>query len=353
MAEVVAPVKIPHEIEDVTAEWLTDALATDMPGIVVDDATIVGRIPGASTKARVKLRTNRNDAPVSVIVKAGFEPHSPNMRMMHDNEMHAYRDFAPLVGVNTPKCYFAGRDEAGHSLVILEDLDERGVHFLSLQKPIGFELATGFLDALAQIHARTWNVTRDDIFDWVPDTSRRQNGHYIAILEDPVRFDHFAQSPRCAAMPQSLVDADRMLRVFAAMREYHETQTFVVNHGDMHLGNLYTDADGTPGLLDWQPRYAPWSLDVSYFIIAGLDLLNRRKWEGALLQYYLTKLAAHGVDAPSFDQAWEAYRKTIPWGLKIWMLNGTEFQTESRNTAAAVRFAMAAVDHDMFKLLGV
>ena len=353
MADVATQVKIPHEIEEVTAGWLTDALSTDIPGLIVDDATITGRIPGASTKARVKLRTNSNEAPSSVIVKAGFEPHSPNMRGMHDNEMHAYRDLVPLLDVNTPKCFFAGRDAAGHSLVILEDLDERGVHFLSPLKPIGFELAMGFLDALAKIHARSWRATRDDIFDWVPDTSRQQNGHYIAILEDPARFDHFVQSPRCAAMPQSLVDANRMLRVFEAMRQFHKTQPFVVNHGDMHLGNLYTDADGTPGLLDWQPRYAPWSLDVSYFIVAGLDLLNRPKWEGALIQHYLTRLAAYGVDAPSFEEAWESYRKSIPWGLKIWMLNGTEFQTESRNTAAAVRFAAAAVEHDMFNLLGV
>jgi hypothetical protein len=348
-----AQVPIPHAIEDVTAAWLTDALSTGMPGLVIEQATIVGRIPGASTKARILLRSNRNDAPVQVIVKAGFEPHSPMMRTMHDNEMHAYRDFAPLVGVNTPKCHFAGRDEAGHSLVILEDLDERGVHFLSLQQPIGYALATGFLDALAQIHARTWGATRDDVYAWVPDTSRREYGHYAAILEDPVRFDAFAQAPRCAAMPQSLVDAGRMVRAFAAMRAYHETQTFVINHGDMHLGNLYIDPDGTPGLLDWQPRYAPWSLDVSYFIIAGLDLLDRRRWEGALLQYYLTRLASHGITPPPFEQAWEAYRKTIPWGLTIWMLNGTEFQSESRNTAAAVRFAMAAVDHGVFDLLSV
>ena len=251
-------VAIPHTIDEVTAAWLSDALATGLPGLVVDEATLSGYIRGASTKARLRLRTNRNDAPVSVIVKAGFEPHSHAMRSMHDNEMHAYRDLIPTLAVNAPHCFFAGRDEAGHSLVILEDLDERGVRFLSLQEPIGFDLAAGYLDALARIHARWWGVDpRRDGFAWVPDTSPEHFQHYFGILRDPARFDAFAQSPRCAAMPRDIVDSGRVQRAFAAMNESQRGQPMVVNHGDMHLGNLYTDADGMPGLLDWQPRLAP------------------------------------------------------------------------------------------------
>src|SRR3546814_17825199 len=78
-----------------------------------------------------------------------------------------------------------------------------------------------------------------------------------------------------------------------------KAQARVINHGDMHLGNLYVDADGTPGFLDAQPRLGAWSIDVSYFLIAGLDLVDRRRWEGALLAHYLSCLRAEGVDPPS------------------------------------------------------
>jgi hypothetical protein len=47
------------------------------------------------------------------------------------------------------------------------------------------------------------------------------------------------------------------------------------------------------------------------------------------------------------------YRCNIVWGLLIWMLNGSQFQTEVNNMAAARRFAMAMIDHDTFGLLGV
>src|SRR3546814_1755970 len=109
-----------------------------------------------------------------------------------------------------------------------------------------------------------------------------------------------------------------------------KAQARVINHGDMHLGNLYVDADGTPGFLDAQPRLGAWSIDVSYFLIAGLDLVDRRRWEGALLAHYLSCLRAEGVDPPSFDDAWAAYRRDVVWGLPIWMLNGSQDRKSTR-----------------------
>ena len=341
--------------ERVTASWLTEILSQDTPGLVVEEALFKGHISGASSKLRMRLRTNRNDYPAAIVVKAGLEAHSPAMRSMHDNEMHAYRDLIPTLEVNAPRCLYAGPDWNGNSMVVLEDLDDRGVNFLSLQQPIGFDLARKFLTGLARIHARWWAspALASPQFAWVPDTSEARFHHYFDIASDPAAFGGFVQSPRGAAMPVAMHDAPRIVAAHRAMREHHRSMPSTIAHGDMHLGNLYTDADGTPGFLDWQPRLAPWSLDVSYFIIAGLDLVDRRRWEGALLQHYLEQLEMLGIDGPPFDDAWAAYRRDTVWGLLIWLLNGTQFQTEARNTAAATRFAMAMVDHDVFRLLCV
>jgi hypothetical protein len=71
------------------------------------------------------------------------------------------------------------------------------------------------------------------------------------------------------------------------------------------------------------------------------------------LQHYLHCLGHEGIDIPSFDSAWLAYRRDVIWGLLIWMLNSSQFQTEANNTAAASRFAMAMLDLDTFGVLGV
>jgi hypothetical protein len=346
---------LPESLEEITPDWLTETLQPSAPGLIVHDVTITDVVHGACTKVRLGLRTSRNDFPSSVMMKAGFEPHSPQMRSMHVNEYHAYADLFPEVDLNVPRCLGAAIDGKGKALVILEDLCLRDVRFLSLQRPIDFALAARFLEGLAKLHARWWNSPelRSETMAWVPDTTEANLVHYFAILLDSERFGSFATAPRGAAMPRILHDPLRIRAAHAAMRAAHATQDHVINHGDMHLGNLYLDADGTPGFLDPQPRLGAWSIDVSYFLIAGLDLVDRRLWEGALIQHYLSSLRALGVVAPSFGEAWEAYRRDVVWGLLIWMLNGSQFQTEANNTAAATRFAMAMIDHDTFGALGV
>lgn len=347
---------LPDDLSGVSAEWLTQVLGEHAPGLIVDDVAVTDVVHGACTKVRLALRTNRNDYPSSVLMKAGFEAHSPNMRAMHVNEYHAYCDLFPTVALNTPRCLGAAMGGEGKALVILEDLCMRNVHFLSLQTPISFDLAARFLEGLAKLHAHWWNAPElDERFAWAPDTTEDCMAHYFGLLLDPVQFEHYATSPRGAAMPKLLLDPPRIRAAHKAMNAAHQSEGVarVVNHGDMHLGNLYTDADGTPGFLDAQPRRGAWSIDVSYFLTAGLDLVDRRRWESPLLSHYLACLRREGVEALSFDQAWAAYRRDTVWGLLIWMLNGSHFQTEANNTAAATRFAMAMIDHDTFGLLGV
>lgn len=344
------------EITEITPEWLGGILADRNPGLVVDGISIVDVQHGACTKVRLAVRTNRNDFPSSLMMKAGLEPHSTAMRSMHVNEYHAYADLLPTVQLNAPRCYGAAMDGAGRALVILEDLCLRDVRFLSLQSPISFDLAARFLEGLARLHARWWNApdltTR---FAWAPDTSEGSLAHYFSLLTTPEQFERYATAPRGALMPKVLLDPDRIRAAHRAMTAAHSSESvaMVINHGDMHLGNLYLDADGTPGFLDMQPRHGAWSIDVSYFLIAGLDWVDRRRWEGALLQHYLACLKQEGITPPRFDEAFVAYRRDVIWGYLIWLLNSSRFQTEANNTAAAARFATAMIDQDTFAVLGV
>jgi hypothetical protein len=117
------------------------------------------------------------------------------------------------------------------------------------------------------------------------------------------------------------------------------------------LGNLYEDPLGNPGFLDMQVNRAPWFADVTYHLICALDIADRREWEGQLLQHYLRCLVQEGIAAPSFDEALDCYRREIAWGLFVFLINETRFQTESVNTAYAARFGDAALTHDTLALL--
>jgi hypothetical protein len=114
---------------------------------------------------------------------------------------------------------------------------------------------------------------------------------------------------------------------------------------------LYIDADDTPGFLDTIATRACWWLEVAYHIVAACDIADRRNWESGLLSVYLAALAEHGVTPPDFNHAWLRYRQSIAYGLFIFIINETKFQTEGTNTAYSARFGIAAIDQDTIGLL--
>lgn len=344
---------LPSSVDEITPEWMTAALSRKYPGITVHGLEIHDVVHGACTKVRIALETSRADFPQTVLMKAGFEKHSPHMRRMHQKEHQCYHDLVPTWGIQTAVCHFSDEMEDGRALVILEDLCLRDVSFQSLQAPLDFPMAQRFLSDLARIHARWWDapdINRN--FPWINLSDHSQMGHYLNILANAAEFDSYVASPRGAAMPRKLLDRHMLVRAFDAMEKIHRRMPQTILHGDAHLGNLFIDQQGNPGFLDYQSCVGPWCIDVSYFLIAGLDMVDRQRWQGALLHHYLEALVAHGVTAPpAFDEAWLAYRQSVVWGLLIWLMNSSQFQTETNNTAAATRFAMAMVDLDTLATL--
>lgn len=351
---------LPLDTAGITAAWLGAALAQRFPGVQVEQAELRDIIYGTSTKVRVALRYNAAGRdlglPPTLIVKGGFEAHSPKMAPMYENEMRFYRDLAPDLPINVPRCYFAGSDPASHqSIVIMEDLVAQPVRFLRPQQPSSYAVLAAFLDAIARYHARWWNspaLADDGALGWVPASfspwSREYQQRYLVTDV----WAHYMAQPRAAAVSVRLHERDQMAAALEALAAVHKNSARVLVHGDLHLGNLYIDGAGKPGFLDAQAARSSWCQDVAYHLIAACDSADRRRWEQALLSYYLERLAVYGVsDAPSFDSAWEAYRAEVVYGLFIFLINETHFQTEAANTAYAARFGAAAIDHGSFSLL--
>ncbi len=100
-------------------------------------------------------------------------------------------------------------------------------------------------------------------------------------------------------------------------------------HQDLHLGNRLRDADGRMGLYDWQcVARGSWALDYSYALAGALLPQDRREWEEDLLRLYLARLTDAGVEAPSFDAAWLAYRRqpVHAFAFGLFTLGGTRFE---------------------------
>jgi hypothetical protein len=350
---------LPLTPAEITAEWLTSALRERQPDIAVTDLEIVAIIPGTSTKIRVRpvyapQGKTAVRLPETLIVKGGFEVHSPTMQPMYLSEMRFYREVQPLVDIHSPVCYFAGTDPDSHqSIVIMEDLRARGVEFCDPLRPQAYEQVARRLEAIARYHAQTWNSPHfapGGRLDWVLGRHESWSLTYQTRYLAPDVWRHYMELPRGAAVSRVLQDRQWMADALEYLGSYHQQWPVCLCHGDTHLGNLYIEPDGKPGFFDAQVAKGPWQLEVTYHLIAALDIHDRRLWEKNLLRHYLRALAAHQVAAPSFESAWEAHRREIAYGLFIFLINETRFQTEAINTAYTARFGAAALDHQTFEL---
>ena len=125
-----------------------------------------------------------------------------------------------------------------------------------------------------------------------------------------------------------------------------------VLHGDTHSGNAYLDAEGRACWFDWQVvQRGHWSVDVAYHLGTVLTIEDRRAHEVELLEHYLAELASHGVTAPSFDEAWDAYTLGFTWGYFLWAI--TRISSRAVVLLHIPRLGAALTDHDTFRRLGV
>lgn len=348
---------LPLRPPEVTQEWLEAALRERRPGLRLQSARIVDVIPGTSTKIRVAIRqaAGGDDLPATLIVKGGFEDHSAAMGPMYLNEMRFYRDVQPYAAIHSPRCYFAGTDAGSHqSVVIMEDLVPRGVRFCDPLQPQSPAQVARRLSAMARYHAQTWNSPEfapGGRFDWIGGRHEGWSVTYQQHYLESERWQHYMAQPRGVAVASRLRDRAWMQHALNALGVFHAQCDVCLCHGDTHLGNLYEEADGTPGFFDAQVARCPWQFEVTYHLIGALDLADRRTHERALIQHYLGELHKHGVNPPALDEAFEAYRREIAYGLFIFLINETRFQTEAVNTAYTARFGVAALDHDTHGLL--
>jgi Ecdysteroid kinase-like family len=345
--------RLPVMIEEISREWLSAALADRFAGTAVAACTVLDVIPGTSTKIRVGLKYNaagqRHGLPPTLIVKGGFEAHSAVMQPMYLNEMRFYRDVQPRIDIHSPRCFFAATDPGHQSIIILEDLRARGVTFCHPLQPQSCDQVARRLEAMARYHAQSWNSAEfraGGAFDWIGGRHEGWSTVYQDRYLEPAVWQHYVESPRGAAVSCILHDRNWMAAALRYLGEYHRQWPVCLLHGDSHLGNLYVEPDGTPGFFDAQVARGPWQLEVTYHLVGALDIRDRRRYERELLAHYLESLRRHGIDAPAFEPAWEAHRREIAYGLFIFFVNETRFQTEAVNTAYTARFGAAALDHD-------
>jgi Ser/Thr protein kinase RdoA (MazF antagonist) len=172
---------------------------------------------------------------------------------------------------------------------------------------------------------------------------------YLTLAEQQALFE----DPRGEHLPRSLLSAERLHAGMKRLAEHSSKFASCLCHGDFHAGNLYTDANGQPGVLDWQiVMRSTWALDVAYHLSTILTVEDREASEKELLKYYLDRLRAYGAEPPAWEEAWLQYRVHMIYGYFQWaMTRWVKPPTIIYEFVRKIGLALASLES--YELLGV
>ncbi|MDE2436648.1 MAG: phosphotransferase [Sphingomonadales bacterium] len=337
----------PRKIDDIDAALLSRYLARRFPGTVVTDARRGTVISGTATKIEYHLTYNdagnAHDLPPSLWLKCGLETQIPEQAVHSTIEALFFRDLAARLPINLPAPYATAIAPDGSSgIVLYEDLNRRPVRFGTQGIDMPPPSIKALLDQLAALHGTFWKSEELRRLGWL-----KPGGviHSDNVVDRFIGFwDDSSKLPRFANVAPELRDRDRMARAIKVMLAADVADPLCLVHGDPHVGNLFFDPDGSPGLLDWASvMHGNWAWDVAYAMVAGQTVDQRRALEKEQIGYYLTRLAACGGDAPSFEDAWREYVRHAAW-MFLFSLCPPQVQPEELCTQMAARSSAAIVD---------
>ena len=340
-------VEIPESLDELlTPAWLTSALSLRFPEINVTTVTRGPVVERVSTNARFRIDCSPEVPPglsPDLCVKGYYAEPSRTLGQAGVPEATFYRDLAHDTGVHTLRSVWADvHPQTGHGVVITEDVIAGGGEFLDALAPYSVEQVASTLGEFARLHAfGQKNPERANAAWLTPRIAGTMQMRGVPEIQG--NFN----GPNGVGVPPEIRNPERLIDAVRALGARRPGPGWTVIHGDAHVGNIFLDASGRPGLLDWQlVQYGHWSIDVGYHIASALEPAERAGAERDLLLHYLDRLRSEGVDAPTFDDAWLEYRRGLAYGFYLWAI--TLFVHPDIITALLHRLGSAAVDLESY-----
>lgn len=354
---------IPDSFDDVTPDWLTDALRDGghLPSgrVTAVRQARIGEGSGFMGKIS-ELQVDYDGAPPGTptrfVAKMAADP-GPNRDMgvnyrIYEKESRFYSELAPQVALRTPKPYVNRFDPSTHSFVLVLE------HLAPME--VGSELVTPTdeqvrlsVTEMARFHAAWWDPDGTTIPEWIPrlcDPPWPSHEQFWAFA-----WPMFLEQRGHSISPEMRAAGDLMVDHVLDLQQVMCRPPLTIIHMDWRAANLFfagPDGGDPFAVVDWQPfSRSRGPYDLGYFLSQSIPVEQRRRMESDMLALYLDTLVANGVTDYSADDLLGDYRRAIAYTLLYPMGTVTiDLATEAgRAYADAIteRASAAATDHDV------
>jgi aminoglycoside phosphotransferase (APT) family kinase protein len=333
------------------AARLNELLRAEHPGVDVEDVRVLDATDGSASRLRLAMTYRPGcDAglPPTIFVKRNLERFKFPAEM-YSTEVRIYRDVLPSLAVEQPAVYAidAGRNEVEFT-ILMEDLAARpGARLGIVTYPNTVDEVAAVLDTVADVHAAWWGGARlDRELPWMTPPHANPPMSFWREIGPRLARRHMERGHRAPLVDRTVWTEDALWNGFERMLDAMDTAPHTLLHGDVHAGNVYYVENGHAprgGLLDWQLALRGcWALDLTYLLTTALDVDQLAANEHSLLDHYLDRVAAAGVEPPHRDAAWQLYRRHVLYGVLMWLITPDGVHTDEAQIGYLTRCLAAA-----------
>lgn len=332
---------IPNRFEQITSEWLKDALHSSNNTGAISSIRALKIKPCQSDKgflgqhAVIEIEYyESNSKPKTVFVKLSSESHEIKEISVeygfYRREINFYKLIGKDAGVNTPRCYHTDMNSIGDHVLVLEDLSafENGDRMLGCS----VEDALLICRSLAKLHSTWWESPKLENFDWLPDLNQVYD---FTQISDTFRSAWDIFKKKVPHISKYIMDLGSQYANHAERVSSHLFQSSprTLIHFDFHLDNLFFARNENTDLIvvDWQLiTRGRGIVDLSLLLCQNLSIDTRREYESNLLETYYKYLIDYGVKNYSYQELLYDYKISLifhMFGL-VFTLGADSFTSE-------------------------
>jgi sulfur transfer complex TusBCD TusB component (DsrH family) len=242
----VAELSIPQGWDEISAEWMTAALADHFPGVEVDDVAVVLRDDGTNRRARLQLTYSAGAGPATVFAKA-VDPEHADLVALTSGLYHEPRLFSSgvVLPLDHPAVYTAIIDEERRDfLMMMEDVVARGADPRDSTRPMTIDQVANGVRGLARMHSAYWGdrIATHPALGWVEPFVAFEGLEYA-----PLHIAHERLGDTVPAEITALTVTDLFVDIWARYIATLTTSPQTLLHGDPHIGNTYVLPDDEVG----------------------------------------------------------------------------------------------------------